>query len=125
MYNPVILCITWNFGIFASLTTEHGIEYGSSPCPRKRLVYRMNSCWPGKALSPAVMSTHSVDPEDIRQTRGGKNISRPPPPFLKCVSCDFGIGVVTDAGRELVRRSSQQLGLALLPSISTFAFPTL
>lgn len=41
------------------------------------------------------------------------------------MSCDSGIGIVIDVGRELVRRSFQQLGLALLPSVSPFSFPML
>lgn len=83
MDNPVILCITWNFSFFASLSTEHGIEYGSSSYPRKRLVYRMNSCWPGKALSQVVMSTHSVDSEDIGQLDlSWEKYLKAPTPFL-------------------------------------------
>lgn len=56
MYNPVILCITWNFSFLASLSTEHGIEY----YPRKGLVYRMNSCCTAKALSQASSYVSSI-----------------------------------------------------------------
>lgn len=126
MYKPVILCTAWNFSFFAFLSTEHGLEYGSSSYPRKRLVYRMNSCCPWKALSQVVMSTHWVDPEDIRQLDlRWKNFSRLPLPFFKFMISDLGISIVLDVGRELVRSSFQQLGLALLLSVSPFCFPML
>lgn len=84
MYNPVILSVTWNFSFFASLSTEHGIEYGSSSYPSKSLVYRMNSCLPGKALSQVVMSAHSVDPEDVKQLDlRWKKYLKAPTPFLQ------------------------------------------
>lgn len=84
MYNPVILCITWNFSFSASLSTEYGIEYGSGSYPRKRLVCRMNFCWPGKALSQVVMSAYSVDPEDFRQLGSRwKKYLKAPTPFLQ------------------------------------------